>query len=1106
MINKLKNKLFFKKGFSVTEAAIALTAVAALVIVAVGGADLIRKAQILRIVKEVKVYSEAVVQFENKYNSLPGDIAKSSVLDINNTSSDNGNGNGVIDQKERLLFWKHLAQAKLIDGTYDGINEVPGLGLPKGPLNESGYYIVNITNNNSFAKQSIVIGLSGFSEAISAGSLGVLTPKEAYNIDKKIDDGNPNRGIVRAINGNNQNCITNNDYNLKVTDNSCIVEFVTKLDKKLNDNNLSGICTQAGDKRETPDSSSRCPVGYIGKIMESCKVDLSTSIGSWEISDRLCEKITCPGGKVFGQRRNLGCLNGQTGTGIVEECSQYGVWQEIEDLSNCTTPSGETDGATCITASQSRSPQACSWGRSGLVNQICINGGTGNRNYWQTITNGDSCARFGCGDGSLVGDVRKSSSKTCGQYYQGIDRTADSVFAVTESCTMDGTWQVVSDECSPQYGSCVLGTDTTRDIGCPPGNTGSHKQVCVGTTQGYWITASDNCRPVTCSGEKVGAVRILESSSCESGQTGIIMEVCHDDGTWVATNNNCTKSICIGVGNNDGNANWPNADSGTNNISATSCTTLYRKASYPSGALPTRSCDVNAHWGNVTNQCVRIRCAKEVSDNANFPASNDELTDSGPDNVTGSCVSGYTNSSDGPPTKKCSPNGEIDVSGNGQWTNLTNPCVSNSYSGIPLENLVMWYDASETATMLSNQDCSDDPPGTDVIANPNDLISCWKDKSPLGLKAIAADDNRPAITTSNSMPAMEFGGSNFMTIPSMPDFFSVDGEMWTFIVADVADPNSTVTFFSKANSSSAYSQMGIKLNAGDLTMYGTDTIFSEAYSTSTFINNNNNKPYIFAVHAENLVNGLKEFFINGSLQQSTNSGTDLASSINTPVIIGGKLEDASDRFVGNIYELIAYNADLSGSNVEAVNNYLSNKWGISLIPAPPGDVTIGLNFWLDGSDTDTVFVDTDCTQPAQVGNKIACFKDKALNNIPMTQDIAESRPLVSDATYSGGRKSAEFTSDFLNSSKIIANFDDAKMSVFTVITPQNNPSATSSPSLIVGQMAANTSIKGFTGFFVASKEPTIGKYSAVDGYYVGRNSSSVINDDEPVILSYITRG
>lgn len=177
--------------------------------------------------------------FKVRYNALPGDMNNaiqfwgnadtgtftgqcSAPRDDEGTGTQtcNGDGNGRIGEWDPSLYyeafrmWQHLSNAGLIPGTYTGIHAAasyahhvqgqnspasrfPGGGwameyLPVPYGGDSEYFAQNYGNYLEFGGQT----------ANTCYETPFLTPEQAWNIDRKSDDGQPGKGFVYVVGWN----------------------------------------------------------------------------------------------------------------------------------------------------------------------------------------------------------------------------------------------------------------------------------------------------------------------------------------------------------------------------------------------------------------------------------------------------------------------------------------------------------------------------------------------------------------------------------------------------------------------------------------------------------------------------------------------------------------------------------------------------------------------------------------------------------------------------------------------------------------------------------------------------------------------------------------
>jgi prepilin-type N-terminal cleavage/methylation domain-containing protein len=219
------------KGFTLIEMSIVLVIIGLIIGGILLGQDLIKASETRAQIAQIEKYNSAVNTFHNKYGGIPGDL---SVVLANqfgflvpygcNGGQGGRDGNGLIDgigpgfpfyqgEGETALFWADLSSAKLIDGTFNATSVVCDLGgqavvmnltpgasyvgnyFPPGKIGYGTFLYVYETGGQNW------YGLSSVTSTDTAGNLlsSPLIPViEAYNIDKKVDDGIPTSGTIVA--------------------------------------------------------------------------------------------------------------------------------------------------------------------------------------------------------------------------------------------------------------------------------------------------------------------------------------------------------------------------------------------------------------------------------------------------------------------------------------------------------------------------------------------------------------------------------------------------------------------------------------------------------------------------------------------------------------------------------------------------------------------------------------------------------------------------------------------------------------------------------------------------------------------------------------------
>jgi prepilin-type N-terminal cleavage/methylation domain-containing protein len=225
------------KAFTLIEMAIVITILGLLVASVTAGAALIEQARIRGVISEMQEMQSKVATFESVHNYKPGDFPEASKFWGNNvcggiTDGANGNGDGLIKFAklnavpgqsdavvESYLAWCHLNKANLGPSLtpLQDITAAPTIGtnIPHSKLKSGGYIMMNDAFNFDVYQNALVLG-APVADMTAPGA--ALTPKQAYAIDRKLDDGMPETGAIRAKVGNGIStsgaCISSSEYNI----------------------------------------------------------------------------------------------------------------------------------------------------------------------------------------------------------------------------------------------------------------------------------------------------------------------------------------------------------------------------------------------------------------------------------------------------------------------------------------------------------------------------------------------------------------------------------------------------------------------------------------------------------------------------------------------------------------------------------------------------------------------------------------------------------------------------------------------------------------------------------------------------------------------------
>lgn len=226
------------RGFSLVELSIVLVILGLLTGGILSGQSLIRASELRGVVSEFQTYQSAIMTFRDKYMSLPGDFrdatkfwgyasgvtgcVTNSGATANANGTCDGNGNGQVAGAaaanatgESFQFWRQLALAGLIEGTYTGtaasganIGSVPRENVPASRLSQGAWNVGYQGAVSNTARYLVDYGnevtFGAYVDASNRSIGKIMRPEEAWNIDTKIDDGRPAYGKTIARFWNNE--------------------------------------------------------------------------------------------------------------------------------------------------------------------------------------------------------------------------------------------------------------------------------------------------------------------------------------------------------------------------------------------------------------------------------------------------------------------------------------------------------------------------------------------------------------------------------------------------------------------------------------------------------------------------------------------------------------------------------------------------------------------------------------------------------------------------------------------------------------------------------------------------------------------------------------
>lgn len=216
--------IFIKNGFTILEMSVVLAIIALIAGTILTFSAINSNSKLIAMIKELYNYKTAFNNFTAIYGNLPGDMDNATGVfgnpDVNSNTINNGNGDGLIgdgnyepqQSQEVASAFQELGLAGLIPNQYPGSINLLGSCIDNSnnafPYsiygNSSIYWIYSGNISHNYTQFNSLI-LSGTTRSCYNDSR--ILANDAYNIDKKIDDGIPLTGMIIAYNPFSGNAI-----------------------------------------------------------------------------------------------------------------------------------------------------------------------------------------------------------------------------------------------------------------------------------------------------------------------------------------------------------------------------------------------------------------------------------------------------------------------------------------------------------------------------------------------------------------------------------------------------------------------------------------------------------------------------------------------------------------------------------------------------------------------------------------------------------------------------------------------------------------------------------------------------------------------------------
>ncbi len=224
--------MVLRRGFTLIELAVVLVIIGLLVGGVLAGQSLMKSQKLRNTLQDAKAYAIAKQLFLDKYSYLPGDMPTATRVWGNADGSGdptvncaapetytsvgkltcNGDGNGIVENtgSENFRAWQHLSAAGMLVGTFTGIHgpggsndAISGINVPSAALDGALFHFEKpagdqIATMDYYEGNYDNVLLLGGQVSGSDPYAPVLSGLEAFEMDKKLDDGLPGTGRIRT--------------------------------------------------------------------------------------------------------------------------------------------------------------------------------------------------------------------------------------------------------------------------------------------------------------------------------------------------------------------------------------------------------------------------------------------------------------------------------------------------------------------------------------------------------------------------------------------------------------------------------------------------------------------------------------------------------------------------------------------------------------------------------------------------------------------------------------------------------------------------------------------------------------------------------------------
>lgn len=282
-----------------------------------------------------------------------------------------------------------------------------------------------------------------------------------------------------------------------------------------------------------------------------------------------------------------------------------------------------------------------------------------------------------------------------------------------------------------------------------------------------------------------------------------------------------------------------------------------------------------------------------------------------------------------------------------KWGLNTNFAVRNQYytqspysrvfNPLDVSGCVLWLDGADIRSMFQNT------AGTTPVTASGQNVALWKDKSGVFNNASAAANQPTALfNATNNQAAVSFNGST-QIMSLTPSLLPTGTNQSTYMFVVYPTGGATGTIFTVGTPGTG-TQEQIYVSGANQTLTADLCGGSFINDTTSNVGNWTLASITYGATENGWRNGVAFNGTNG-IAITLNTGTSFA-------LLGAQSNGGLYYYSGYIAEGLAYNRVLSSNERQALEGYLSWKWGIKItynIPNTPTAIP-GCALWLDAAD------------------------------------------------------------------------------------------------------------------------------------------------------------